>query len=97
MTRYYCEFKKCECNEFYSKTNICDNCNHANIWHSKKSKSPPKDGKLQFMSPRKNARRPNYVYDIIFAQIFTPEKIPIAEVVEIVPTSFCPKVCALPV
>jgi len=97
MTRYHCEFKECECNQFTSNSKLCNICNHANIWHSKKSKSPPKDGKLQFMSPRKNARRPNYVYYIIFAQIFTPEKIPIVESVEINPIGFCPEVCALPV
>ena len=96
MSRYYCEFKKCTCNQFISNSKICDICNHANIWHSKKCKTPPKYGKSQFMSPRKNARKPKYAFDIIFTQIFTPEKIPIVEAVEIDPLNFCSKVCSLP-
>lgn len=96
MTRYYCEFKKCNCNQFISNSKICDICNHANIWHSKKGKPPPKDGELQFMSPRKNARKPKYAFDIIFTQIFTPE-IPIVESVEIDRSNFCSEVGILPV
>jgi len=101
MCRYHCEFKKCNCNQFTSNSKLCIICNHANIWHSKKSKSLPKDGKFQFISSRKKTRRPQYTNDIIFAQIFaqkfTPEKIPIIEVVEIDPTRFCQEVCVLPV
>jgi len=97
MSRYYCEFKKCTCNQFISNSKICDICNHSNIWHSKKGKPLPKDCELQFMSPRKNARKPKYAFDIIFTQIFTPEKIPIVEAIEIYPSGFCSEVCALPV
>lgn len=97
MTRYHCEFKECECNEYIYNSGVCLNCNHGKIWHSRRCKNNSKYGKSQFMSPRKNARRPNYVYDIIFAQIFTPEKIPIVEAVEIDPIGFCTEVCALPV
>tara|TARA_Y100000816_G_C26105424_1_gene587238 strand:+ start:3085 stop:3273 length:189 start_codon:yes stop_codon:yes gene_type:complete len=60
-------------------------------------KNGSKYGKSQFMSVRKKARQPIYVYEINFPKIFIPQKIPIVEAVEIDPTNFCLEVSALPV
>lgn len=97
MTRYYCEFKECNCVEFKSKRKICDKCKHANIWHSKKNKYYPKYDESQFFSSRKKARQPKYVNDLLFPLIFVPKNIPIVEAVAIDPTGFCQEVYALPV
>ena len=73
MSRFHCEFKNCNCICYVSKKGKCLNCNHAKLWHSRyRNKGPPCDNYLQFVSPRKKARKPVYVSDIYFAEIFTP-------------------------
>ena len=93
MSRYYCEFKNCKCNHFVSdlskKNNICKNCNHANIWHSRKCNPPPCDSYLSFVTPRKSARKPQYVSDIHFAKIFIPQQLPLAIATEITHNNYC--------
>ena len=59
--------------------------------------TPPSDGKLQFMSSRKNAHKPSYAFDVIFAQVFIPEPLPLAPAIEIANPCFCPGVPDLPV
>ena len=72
MPRFHCEFKNCNCLCYVSNRGKCLKCNHAKLWHSRRSKGPPKDSYLQFASPRKKARKPIYVSDIHFAEIFIP-------------------------
>ena len=77
--RHHCEFKNCKCNKFILHCNgLCLMCNHANIWHSKKSK-PPCDEYLAFQSPREMARKPYYIKKNIKIQIFEPTVPPLPE------------------
>jgi len=92
---YHCEFKKCKCTIFVYRNKLCKNCNHHKLWHSKKDK--PKDGELQFMSPRKNAETPKYVSDVIFGQVYIYKPLPLAPAVEVANPYFCPNVYDLPV
>lgn len=72
VRRFHCEFKNCSCNKFKLHCNkLCFNCNHANVWHSKKSK-PPSDYYLAFQSPREMARKPIYERKNLFVRIFEP-------------------------
>lgn len=100
MTRFHCMFKQCKCTKFHNNNVLCNDCNHHKIWHSRKNKcidTPPSDGKLQFMSSRKNAHKPSYAFDVIFAQVFIPEPLPLAPAIEIANPCFCPGVPDLPV
>ena len=72
MSRFHCEFKYCNCNCYVSNKGKCLDCKHAKLWHSRHCKESPTDGYLQFTSQRKKARRPIYVSDIQFAEIFIP-------------------------
>lgn len=53
MPRFHCEFKNCHCLCYHSNKGMCLNCNHAKLWHSRRSLGPPRDSYLQFASPRK--------------------------------------------
>ena len=89
--RYNCEFKNCTCCSYTSnKKKICK-CKHGKIWHNRNV--PPTDSYLSFVSPRKTASKPRYVYGIA---VFTPIAIPIVEAI-INYELFCPEVVALPV
>ena len=69
--RYKCQFNNCNCLHFnLSNNNLCLNCNHANIWHSR-YKPPPSDGYLSFISNRSFARKPKYEKKYII-EIFEP-------------------------
>ena len=96
MERFHCEFKNCTCNEFISKNKLCS-CSHHKLWHSKKGEPPPTDGKLQFMSPRKNAHRPKYVSKPIFGQVHIFKPLPLAPAIEVANPCFCPDSDVLPV
>jgi hypothetical protein len=79
VRRFHCEFKSCNCNKFVVDcSNLCLNCKHANIWHSKKSK-PPNDFYLALQSPREMARKPIYYRQKIFVDIFEPTVPPLPE------------------
>lgn len=92
--RFNCEFNNCNClkyNKFIN--NICFDCNHAKLWHSKKEK-PPDNDYLSFVSPRLSARKPIYIkkyIPIIFLPEVPPiidsddENIPYCECIEILP------------
>ena len=91
MSRQSCEFKNCKCTKFVSKKKLCDICNHHRLWHSKKKYN------TQFESPRKNARKPQYVSDVIFGQVFIFEPLPLAPSIEVANPYFCSDVPSLPV
>ena len=79
VKRFHCEFKNCNCNKFKLHcNNLCFNCNHANVWHSKKSK-PPNDYYLAFQSPREMARKPIYEKKYFSVHIFEPTVPPLPE------------------
>lgn len=98
--RFNCEFKNCKCRKYHKHSlcrielinNICLNCNHANIWHSR-IESPPNDNYLSFVSPRLSARKPIYIkkyIPIVFVLEVPPipdsdEEIPYCECIEILP------------
>lgn len=98
MARLKCLFKNCTCTCYKknrSKSKICLMCNHHKIWHEKTK--PPSDAYLQFCSPREKARKPIYVSDKRFVNMFVPEAIPVVDAVEIPNDCYCPCVVALPV
>ena len=98
MSRFHCMFKNCKCKHYHNSKGLCNYCNHHKIWHSKKQyEPPPSDGELQFRSPRKNAHKPKYVFDVIFGQVFIPEPLPLAPAVEVANPCFCSSVPSLPV
>ena len=69
--RYRCQFNNCNCQHFNLYcNNLCYNCNHANVWHSR-NKPPPSDGYLSFVSNRSCARKPEYEKRFII-EIFEP-------------------------
>ena len=72
--RYHCEFNNCYCRQYILHcSNKCFECNHANIWHSSKSK-PPSDSYLSFVSPRLSAHVPSYTHNSpIQIAVFVPE------------------------
>ena len=79
VRRFHCEFKNCSCNKFNLHcNNLCFNCGHANIWHSKKNK-PPTDEYLSFQSPRLMARKPIYERKHLILHIFEPTVPPLPE------------------
>ena len=82
--RYHCEFKNCFCTKYKHNKNLCLNCNHANIWHSRKKKVPF-NYKNCFVSPRMPARTP--IYETVCVAI----EIPVAKVL------YCCAVDELPV
>ena len=79
VKRTHCEFKNCNCIRFKLHcNNLCLFCNHANVWHSIKSK-PPTDGYLAFQSPREMTRKPHYIYKNIEVNIFQPTVPPLPD------------------
>ena len=76
--RYKCEFNNCQCTHFsIYYNNLCFNCNHANIWHSRKEPPPP-DDYLSFVSTRSCARKPKYEKRFII-EIFEPQVPPLPD------------------
>lgn len=62
--RFNCEFRKCMCSEFIKNhgNKLCQDCNHAKLWHSN-------------ITPRKPAHKPvyvNYHRERAYPRIFTP-------------------------
>mgnify|MGYP000964876659 CR=1 FL=1 len=96
--RFHCEFKKCDCHTFILHcNNLCLTCQHAKLWHSKKSK-PPTDSYLSFISPRIPARKPIYTNVIPHIQIaiFVPE-VPAIPVSDEDGIDYCINVESLPI
>ena len=76
--RYRCQFNNCNCLHFnLFNNNLCLNCNHANVWHSR-YKPPSSDGYLSFVSSRSFARKPEYEKRYII-EILEPSVPPLPE------------------
>ena len=92
--RYHCEFKNCFCTKFKRHcNNLCLHCHHANIWHSRKEKTVC-DYSSSFVSPRCQARTPEYERVHVAIEIFEPREadLPVAE--EVI---YCRDIEVLPV
>ena len=71
-SRFNCEFKRCNCQQYHRDGNkSCSSCHHAKIWHSR---TQPQESKLQFISTRKPAHKPEYYGNIYFARCFIPQE-----------------------
>ena len=90
--RFHCEFNDCYCHHFVKdNNNLCANCHHSKIWHSKKDTQDF----LSFVSPRKAARSAEYTHVFpIQVAIFIPEAvaIPIEENI-----NYCTDIDLLPI
>lgn len=90
--RFNCEFRDCCCMNYrLHHNNLCFQCNHANIWHSRLS--PP--DYLSFVSNRQSARTPIYERKNIIIEIFEPCVPPLPESDDDI--IFCTNIDILPV
>ena len=55
--RGYCEFRNCQCDEYHGLDNKCLLCQHGKCWHKN-----IKNIKNNFISKRKSAHKPTYVF-----------------------------------
>ena len=90
-SRFNCEFKRCNCQQYHRGNKCCSSCHHAKIWHSRTKKA-----NTQFTSTRKPAHKPEYYGNIYFARCFIPRE-PYVPPLPYDSLLFCYQVEALPV
>jgi hypothetical protein len=90
-SRFNCEFKRCNCQQYHRGDKGCSSCNHSKIWHSRTQSK-----KNQFISTRKFAHKPEYYGNIYFARCFIPQE-PNVPPLPYDSLLFCYNVEALPV